>query len=242
MTIALITGAGRGLGFEIARQLGKRGVHVILGARDAGQGRTAVDELERKDITADTVVMDVTDTDSIRSARHWIAANHDHLDILVNNAGILNDAGVKAGELAFTDLRATFETNFFGVFATTQIFLPLLRQAPAGRIVNITSDLGSLAAMGDPAHRQYGVFAAGYQASKCALNALTLQFAKELADTPIKVNSASPGVCRTDMGGADAPLSVAEGAATAVWLATLEADGPTGGFFSSTLDGGAHPW
>ena len=106
----------------------------------------------------------------------------------------------------------------------------------------MTSDLGSLTAMGDPEHPQYGAFAAGYQASKCALNALTRQFAKELGDTTIKVNSASPGLCRTEMGGENAPLSVKQGAATAIWLATLDESGPSGQFFSSTLDRGEHPW
>jgi len=139
-------------------------------------------------------------------------------------------------------LRASFETNFFGVFETTQKFLPLIRKSEAGRIVNMTSDLGSLVAMGDPEHPQFGAFAAGYQASKCALNVLTRQFAKELSETNIKVNSASPGLCRTDMGGENAPLSVEQGAATAIWLATLDADGPTGGFYSSTMKGGEHPW
>lgn len=242
MTVALITGASRGLGFEIARQIGKRGVHVIVGARDPRKGLAAVEELESKDITADTVVIEVTDGASIRAAYDWVAANHECLDILVNNAGILNDFGVKASSLLLTDLRASFETNFFGAFETTQIFLPLIRKARAGRIVNISSDLASLEAMCDPEHPQYDVYAAGYQASKCALNVLTRQFAKELAATAIKVNSASPGLCRTDMGGENAPLSVAEGAATAVWLATLEDDGPSGGFFSSTLGGGVHPW
>ncbi len=106
----------------------------------------------------------------------------------------------------------------------------------------MTSDLGSLTAMGDPEHPQYAAFAAGYQASKCALNVLTRQFAKELSDTTIKVNSASPGLCRTEMGGENAPLSVKQGAATAIWLATLDGSGPSGRFFSSTLDRGEHPW
>lgn len=242
MNLAFITGANRGLGFEIAQQLGQRGMHIILGVRDPDKGRAAVEELARQDVQAEYVTIDVSDSASIRAAAETVAGTHQHLDVLVNNAGVLNDYGVTASELPISDLRASFETNFFGAFETTQMFLPLIKKSPAGRIVNMTSDLGSLTAMGDPNHAQYSAFAAGYQASKCALNVLTRQFAKELGDTNIKVNSASPGLCRTDMGGENAPLSVEQGAATAIWLATLEADGPTGGFFSSTLEGGEHPW
>ncbi len=242
MNIALITGANRGLGFEIAQSLGRRGMHIILGVRDADKGRAALDTLGEQNITAECVSIDVSNSASIHAAAKTVAEQHQHLDVLVNNAGLLNDFGVTASALPLADLRASFETNFFGAFETTQAFLPLIRKSQAGRIVNMTSDLGSLTAMGDPEHMQYDAFAAGYQASKCALNVLTRQFAKELGDTAIKVNSASPGLCRTDMGGENAPLSVEEGAATAIWLATLDADGPTGCFFSSTLEGGEHPW
>lgn len=242
MKVALITGANRGLGFEIAQQLGKQGMHIILGTRDPDKGRAALDTLSADGIQAECVGIDVSDSASIGAAAQAVAGKHEHLDVLVNNAGLLNDFGMTASELLLEDLRASFETNFFGVFATTQKLLPLIRKSPAGRIVNMTSDLGSLTAMGDPEHPQFAALAAGYQASKCALNALTRLFAKELADTQIKVNSASPGLCRTDMGGEDTPLSVEQGAATAVWLATLDADGPTGGFYSSTLEGGEHPW
>ena len=242
MNIAFITGANRGLGFEIARNLGQGGMHIILGVRDTEKGRAALTTLGEQNISAECISIDVSDSASIHVAAEAVAAKHPQLDVLVNNAGVLNDYGVTASELALTDLRASFETNFFGVFETTKMFLPLIRKSQAGRIVNMTSDLGSLTAMGDPEHAQYSAFAAGYQASKCALNVLTRQFAKELGDTAIKVNSASPGLCRTDMGGEDAPLSVEQGAATAIWLATLDADGPTGRFFSSTLEGGEHPW
>tara|TARA_R110002073_G_scaffold15650_7_gene61236 strand:+ start:1390 stop:2118 length:729 start_codon:yes stop_codon:yes gene_type:complete len=242
VTTALITGANRGLGLEISRQLGKRGYDVVLGCRDAGKGGQAQAQLAAEGINADVLVIDVGDPVSIAAACETFSAAHDHLDVLVNNAGVLNDYGELASELATARLRASFETNFFGAFETTQRFLPLLRKSTAGRIVNMSSDLGSLHAMSDPAGAQYDVDAPGYRASKCALNVLTLLFAKELAGTGIKVNSASPGVSRTDMGGADAPLSVEQGAATAVWLATLDDDGPSGEFFSATLDGQRHPW
>lgn len=242
MTTALITGANRGLGLEISRQLGKRGYDIVLGCRDADKGAQAKAELASEGIDADVLVIDVGDPASIAAACETFSARHEQLDVLVNNAGILNDFGEHASELPVARLRESFETNFFGAFETTQRFLPLLRKSKSGRIVNMSSDLGSLQAMDDPAGAQYYVLAPGYRASKCALNVLTLVFAKELAGTGIKVNSASPGVSRTDMGGADAPLSVEQGAATAVWLATLDDDGPSGEFFSATLNGQRHPW
>lgn len=242
MARALITGANRGLGFEISRQLGKQGYDIVLGCRDANKGEEASARLAAEGINVEVLVIDVGNPDSIAKACEEFSARHDHLDVLVNNAGILNDFGQRASELATDRLRESFETNFFGAFETTKRFLPLIRKSGSGRIVNMSSDLGSLQSMGDPASEQYGVFAAGYQASKCALNVLTSLFAKELADTRIKVNSASPGVSRTDMGGADAPLSVEEGAATAVWLATLDDAGPSGEFFSASLNGARHPW
>lgn len=242
MTTALITGANRGLGFEISRQLGRQGYGIVLGCREAEKGEQARARLAEERIDAQVLVIDVGDADSIARACDEFSATHDRLDVLVNNAGILNDFGQRASELDMIHLRESFETNFFGAFETTQRFLPLLRKSGAGRIVNMSSDLGSLHAMNDPESDQYGVYAAGYQASKCALNVLTCLLAKELADTGIKVNSASPGVSRTDMGGADAPLSVEQGAATAVWLATLDDDGPSGEFFSASLNSARHPW
>lgn len=242
MNKALITGANRGLGLEISRQLGARGYDIVLGCRNADKGAEAQAALASAGIGAEVLVIDVGDPASIAAAYETFSARHERLDVLVNNAGILNDFGQLASEIPLGLLRESFETNFFGAFETTQRFLPLIRQSPAGRIVNMSSDLGSMHAMDDPAGAQYDVLAPGYRASKCALNVVTLLFAKELAGTGVKVNSASPGVSRTDMGGADAPLSVEQGAATAVWLATLDDDGPSGEFFSATLDGQRHPW
>lgn len=242
MAIALITGANRGLGLEIGRQLGQQGYEVILGCRDPGKGEAAKAQLASEGLNAHVLALEVDNAKSIADAYASFSANHDHLDVLVNNAGILNDFGTKTSEIPSADLRASFETNFLGAFETTKLFLPLLRKAKAGRIVNMSSDLGSLHAISDPTSAQFNVQAAGYQASKCALNVFTQLLAKELKDTEIKVNSASPGVSRTDMGGEDAPLSVAEGAATAVWLATLGDDGPSGEFFSASLNGARHPW
>jgi len=242
MTTALVTGANRGLGLEISRQLGKRGLDVVLGCRNLANAKPAVEQLISEGISAEALEIDVASEQSIKSAFTAFAKTHESLDVLVNNAGILNDFGVTASELPIAILRESFETNFFGAFLTTQHFLPLIKKAASGRIVNMSSDLGSLNATSDPNSPQYDVFAAAYQSSKCALNAMTIQFAKELAGTNIKVNSASPGLSRTDMGGGDAPLSVEQGAATPVWLATLAEDGPSGSFFSATLQSARHKW
>ena len=242
MKTALITGANRGLGFEISKQLAERGMHVFMGCRTKEKAEVAARSLQEKQLHASAVQIDVADANSIERAYNELNSQHDQLDVLVNNAGVLLDFGTVASELNIDNLRKSFETNFFGAFLVTRTFLPLLKNAPSARIVNMSSDLGSVAAMTDASSEQFGVVAPGYRASKCALNTLTIQFANELAKTNIKVNSASPGVARTDMGGADAPFSIEQGAAPAVWLATLDDNGPSGGFYSQTLDGGSHPW
>ena len=242
MKTALVTGANRGLGFEIAKQLGEKGLHVILGCRTLDKAQAAAESLSKLGLSVEPLEIDVSNSESIQTAFKTFEAQHDVLDVLVNNAGVLLDYGTPVSELSLQNLRDSLETNFFGVFQTTQAFLPLIRKSPAGRIVNMSSDLGSISAMTDPASPQYDVVLPGYRASKCALNVLTIQFANELADTNIKVNSASPGVARTDMGGENAPFSVEEGAAPAVWLATLDDDGPSGGFYSQTLGGKRHAW
>lgn len=242
MATALVTGANRGLGLEISKQLGKKGFEIVMGCRNLANAGDAIRLLKAEGVDATAIELDVSNQQSIESAFRHFSKSRDSLDVLVNNAGILIDFGMTASDLPLEVLRESFETNFFGAFATTQQFLPLMRNAPSGRIVNMSSDLGSLHATTDPNSPQYGVFAAAYQTSKCALNAMTIQFAKELTDTNIKVNSASPGVSQTDMGGKDAPLTVEQGASTAVWLATLDDDGPTGGFYSASRQSAAHEW
>ena len=231
--IALITGANKGIGFEIARQLGKEGACVLVGVRHSKRGRAAVDQLKAQGIDAHIVILDVTHGPSIERARHFIEQEYGRLDILVNNAGITHDASLSPSETPLETIRDVFETNFFGVIAVTQALLPLVRRSAAGRIVNLSSSLGSLTRGGDPTSPFAKMRLLGYNASKTALNAFTVLLASELRETPIKVNSADPDWCQTDMGGTDAPHSAAEGAATAVWLATLDADGPTGGFFNN---------
>jgi len=231
--VALVTGANKGIGFEISRQLASRGYTVALGARDERKGAEAASRLRHVGLDSDSVRLDVADPRSIAALPAYFKERFGRLDVLVNNAGIANDWGLKPSATPVESIREVFETNFFGAIAVTQELLSLLRQAPAGRIVNLSSGLGSLTLLSDPNSPLYGTNALAYNASKTALNAFTLALAKELRETPIKVNSADPGWVRTDMGGPNAPGTAEQGADTPVWLATLPADGPTGGFFSS---------
>jgi NAD(P)-dependent dehydrogenase (short-subunit alcohol dehydrogenase family) len=243
--IALITGATRGLGFATARQLGDAGVKPIVGARDPDSGARAVEQLRAGQIEAETVVLDVTSVTSVRAAAEQLRERHGRLDILVNNAGILPEAteGEGDGELDLELFRKTFETNLFGAVSMVQEFLPLLRRSEAGRIVNVSSTMGSLTDQLDPDSPYYGVITPAYQGSKAALNGLTVALAKLLDETPIKVNSICPGWLKTDLGGPDnravAPTSVDEGARIVVEMASVGADGPSGQFVDRD---GAVPW
>jgi NAD(P)-dependent dehydrogenase (short-subunit alcohol dehydrogenase family) len=231
--IALVTGANRGLGFEISRQLGLKGITIIAGAREGADGASAVERLKDEGIDAHSVILDVTAPSTVDALPRLLNVQFGGIDILVNNAGVLIDGGIAPSELDGQILRTTFEINFFGAFGVTQAFLPLIRRSSFGRIVNMSSSLGSLASIGDPTSPFFEVVCPAYQASKAALNALTVVFAKELKDTSVKINSACPGWVRTGLGTERAALSVEEGADTPVWLATLPPDGPTGGFFNS---------
>ncbi len=229
--IALITGANKGIGKEIARQLGALGMTVLVGARDEGRGGEAATELKQQGLDAHAIQIDVTDAASIGEAAHRIEAEFGRLDILVNNAGITLDGDSPASTLDLDALRRTYETNVFGVFAVTQAMLPLLKKSEAGRIVNLSSGLGSLTQNSDPTWEFADVKPLAYNSSKAALNMMTVIFAAELKDTPIKVNAACPGAVKTDMN-PNATRTVEQGAAVPVRLATLPADGPTGGYFN----------
>ncbi|KAB8331185.1 SDR family oxidoreductase [Scytonema tolypothrichoides VB-61278] len=231
--IALVTGANKGLGFEISRQLAKQEITVLIGARDESKGAEAAEKLQAQGLDVHHIKLDVTDISSIATATKQIEERFGKLDILVNNAGIFLDSGTNPSDLDLNVLKQTFETNVFGAFAVLQATLPLIRKSNAGRVVNMSSTLGSLTDTLDPNSHYFGLRGLAYQATKAALNEITVQFSKELADTPIKINSACPGWVQTDMGSADAPGTVEEGADTPVWLATLPEDGPTGGFFNS---------
>jgi NAD(P)-dependent dehydrogenase (short-subunit alcohol dehydrogenase family) len=237
---ALITGANKGIGFETARQLAKQGFHVLLGARDEKRGTEATNKLKGERFPVEFVKLDVTsDADRKAVARHIAEHHAGKLDVLVNNAGITLDGEHKSSTVPQDVLHTTFDANFFSVVALTQELLPAIRKSGAGRIVNLSSGLGSLTYHSDPKWPFYGFKPLAYDASKTALNAFTVHLAHELKDTPIKVNAADPGWVKTDMGSDAAPLEVEDGAKTSVWLATLPADGPTGGFFHMRE---RHPW
>jgi NAD(P)-dependent dehydrogenase (short-subunit alcohol dehydrogenase family) len=233
--IALITGANKGIGFEIARQLGAQGIAILVGARDLARGEAAVQKLRAEEIDATAVQIDVTNQASIDATMAHIDQTYGKLDILINNAAISAQGGhALPSELTLESLRATFDTNFFGVFAVTKAMLPLLRRSEAGRIVNLSSEMGSLGVNGDPTSFLAGMPATlAYNASKTALNAITVFFAKELRDTPIKINSVSPGYVATDLNGHSGFLTTEQGAKVPVAFATLLDDGATGGFFGA---------
>ena len=237
--IALVTGANKGIGLEIARQLAQAGVTVIIGARDPGRGRAAVDTLAAEGLAAHAVRIDLTDHASIAAASETIRARHGRLDILVNNAGIVDAADGPPSTASVEAARRIMETNFIGTLAVTQAMLTLLRLAPAARIVNLSSALGSLAVNGNPASPYYAARLIGYNASKAALNMLTVQLAQELRETPVVVNAACPGYVSTDLNGHTGYLSTTEAAAVPVRLALQRGRQPNGAFVD--VDG-AVPW
>ncbi len=199
--VALVTGGNKGIGLEVSRQLGVAGVRVVIGARDVDRGTAAVAELKSKGIDAFSVQLDVTNEQSITAAAQVIADAHGRLDILVNNAGIFDFADAPPSRAAIDAVRTVLEVNFIGALAVTQAVLPLLRTSPAGRIVNVSSSLGSLTLNGDPTSTYYSQQFIGYNASKAALNMLTIQLHQELKETGIIVNSVSPGFVKTDLTG-----------------------------------------
>ena len=240
-TIALITGANKGIGFETAHQLGQQGMTILVGARDARKGEEAADKLRQEKIDAHALTIDVSKADSIKAAAKQVERDYGRLDVLINNAGLMLDEKEKtASEQSLETWRETFETNVFGLIATTQAFLPLLRKSEAGRIVNLSSILGSITLHAKTGSAIYESKAyASYNVSKSAVNAYTVQLAYELKDTKIKVNAAHPGWVKTEMGGEGATMEIEDGAKTSVALATIGADGPNGAYLHM---GKALPW
>jgi NAD(P)-dependent dehydrogenase (short-subunit alcohol dehydrogenase family) len=239
--IALITGANKGLGFEMARQLGNAGVTVVIAARDPQKGEAAAEKLRSEGLDAQFVKLDVTNEEDHATAARFLEQKYGRLDILINNAGISAE-GLGTGKASKTTsdvIHRTFETNFFAPVALTQVMLPLLMKSAAGRVVNMSSILGSQTLHADPKSPIYGAKSLSYDASKAALNSFTIHLAHELKDTKIKVNSAHPGWVKTDMGTDAAPMEIPEGGKTGVELALLGEDGPTGGFFHL---GNSLPW
>jgi NAD(P)-dependent dehydrogenase (short-subunit alcohol dehydrogenase family) len=239
--IVLITGANKGIGLATARELARAGHTVLLGARDPDRGAAAAAELAGLGLDARFVHLDVTDPATIEAAAELIDVEHGRLDILVNNAAITGDAPHSPGEMPVTAVREVFETNVLGVVAVTDALLPLLRRSPAAYIGNVSSGLGTVAFLTDPepSMRQYVGFL-GYNASKAALNAVTLIYADALRDAGIKVNALSPGFCATDLNDHTGVLSAEEGGAHIARQVTLPEDGPTGVFLNE--NGGTYPW
>ena len=241
--VALVTGANKGIGLAIARQLGKRGYSIWLGCRDTDRGESAASDLRSAGIDARALTLDVADTDSVRAAAGRLGGEVDALDALVNNAGISIGTPARVSEESVDDMRAMFEVNTLGPVRVTQAFLPLLRRSKSARIVMMNSGLGSLAGTTDMAGLFWNVGYPGYCASKSALNMLMVKLAKELLADGIKVNAADPGFTATDLNGHTGYRAVEEAAVIAVELATLNPMGPTGGFFHDGHAGQSrHRW
>lgn len=236
--IALVTGATRGIGREVARGLAQRGLTVLVGARDREQGEAVATEIAAEGGVARALELDVADDASILAAAASVNAEHARLDVLVNNAGVLHELGFPApSEVQMDAVRNTYAVNTFGPIAMMHAFVPLLRRGPSGRIVNLSTRHASMSAQA--ALDGSGLTLLAYNSSKAALNSATLQFARELLDTPMKVNLVDPGHCATDINGHSGIRSAADGARIVIELALVGEDGPTGAFLSAE---GAVPW
>ena len=240
--IALVTGANKGIGYEIATGLGALGYRVGVGARDDARRGTAVEKLRAAGVDAFGVPLDVTDDQSVSDAAELVEQQAGHLDALVNNAGISGEMGPgwmqDPTALDLDVVRTVVETNVIGVVRVTNAMLPLLRRSRSPRIVNISSSVASLARQADP-DIDVGPIMAAYAPSKSFLNALTVQYARQFAGTNILINAACPGLVATDFTGFQGPRTPEQGAATAIRLATLPDGGPNGSFFE---DDGVIPW
>ncbi|MCP2326062.1 NAD(P)-dependent dehydrogenase (short-subunit alcohol dehydrogenase family) [Hamadaea flava] len=247
-SIALITGANKGIGYEIARGLGTAGYTVLLGARDTERGTAAAAALAADGLDVRYVQLDVTDPATVAAAAKHIDNEYAHLDVLVNNAGIaradgderaMDPAAWAPSGQSVDSIRAVFEVNVFGLVTVTNAMLPLIRKAETGRIVNVASEVGSFGLSLDQSSPYWSLVSIGYPVSKTAVNMITVQYAKELWDTPIKVNSVCPGYTATDLNGKAGFKTPEDGARVAVRLAQIGADGPTAQFFN---EDGPLPW
>jgi NAD(P)-dependent dehydrogenase (short-subunit alcohol dehydrogenase family) len=239
--IAFVTGGNRGIGFETAKGLGALGIHVVIGSRDLTKGTAAAKRLQALGYEAEAIQYDADQKNAADLAYDYFNQHYGKLDILVNNAGILQEPlmGSNSSSVDLQTLQATFQTNLFAVIALTQKLLPLIKKSAAGRIVNLSSILGSLTIHSMPNSPIDPAKAFAYNASKTALNVYTVHLAHELRDTNIKVNSAHPGWVKTELGGDSAPMELEEGGKTSVQLATLSSDGASGGFYHQ---GEVLPW
>lgn len=237
--IALVTGANKGIGYEIARGLAGKGMTVLLGCRDLGRAEAARKQLKQEKLDVLPLLLDVTRAETIAAATARVDSNYGKLDVLVNNAGIAREWQSKPSNIDLAAVREIYETNLFGPIALIQAMLPLLLRAEAARIVNVSSELGSLSLTSDPTKPISQLLALGYCSSKSALNAVTVQFANELRSTPIKVNAVCPGYVATDLNNHSGPRTPEQGARIAIEMSTIGADGPSGGYFN---DDGQVPW
>lgn len=232
--VALVTGANKGLGFEMSRQLAQQGLTVLLAARKLQAAEEAATILQNEGLRAEAIALDVNDGIQIQAAAQKIGERFGKLDVLINNAGVMLDgewATSNASSVSLDIIRQTFDTNFFALIEVTQTLLPLILKSQGGRIVNMASIEGSLALHADPTSFIYDSKPFAYDASKAAVNSFTVHLAHELRNTPVKVNSAHPGWVKTELGGDGAMMDITEGAKTGVQLATLPDDGASGGFF-----------
>lgn len=240
--VALITGANKGIGFETAKQLGQWGYVALVGARDEERGREAEYRLQQEGLQTLFVHLDVTQPFMINQVRRWIEEQYGKLDVLINNAAVASDDPHRHQFLKvnMAAMRETLETNFFGAMAVTQAMLPLLLESPAGRIVNVSSAMGSLTLNSNPRFLHYMHKPLAYNISKTALNQLTIHLAHEFKDTNVKVNAACPGSVSTDLNrGGGQQRTAREAVDIVIQLATLSNDGPTGKFFNAY---GEIPW
>ncbi len=229
--VALVTGANRGIGYAISRQLGEQNITVILGSRDPNKGAAACSRLQQAGLDAHFEMLDVTDEKSIKAAIESIQVQFGRLDILVNNAGIMIDGELDTRSVDQEIMQQTFKTNVMGPLLLCQNCISLMKTNGYGRIVNMSSTLGSLTEIADSNSGFAEVRVPAYRLSKAALNCITTLLAAEIGEDNILINSACPGWVKTDMGGDHAPLTPEQGADTPVWLATLPDGGPTGGFY-----------
>jgi NAD(P)-dependent dehydrogenase (short-subunit alcohol dehydrogenase family) len=237
--IGLVTGANKGIEYEVARQLAASGCVILLGARSQTLGKGAAERLAAERLDVRYIPIDLDDPVTIKAAGSMIDRDFGHLDILINNAGIAVEGDGPPSTSSLEAIERDYRVNLIGTVAVTQVMLPLLRRAPSARIVNVSSGLGSLTKTSDPAFEFVAYKYLGYAASKAALNMFTVQLAYELRDTAIKVNSADPGYTATDLNGHRGTQPVAEGAVEIVRLALLPEDGPTGRFSNKN---GVVPW
>ncbi|SHG06969.1 SDR family oxidoreductase [Chryseobacterium sp. OV279] len=234
---ALITGANKGIGFETARQLLQLGYFVFIGSRDRERGLKAVEELKKTGFNdIDLLEIDVTNLLSVQHAREELGAKISKLDVLINNAGITGEMPQNASSISLDNLRTVYETNFFGVIQVTQHFLDLMKKSDEPRIVNVSSDLGSLTNHSNPDYEFYDVKLTAYCSSKTAVNTFTVMLAYELKNTHFKINSVNPGFTATDLNGYTGYQTVEQGTKAIVKYATIDQDGPSGKFFGDGLE------